>query len=165
MRWSQLAACPRWVGFSVISGEQWETCRRGQTTQKANMYLGDFWTSQPEQVVTFFFMNYHWEMSSEANISLRRSRYSSPHLAPRTASRQFMQRAGACPRARMCCICACGGQVRVLGAPWWRLAVQHYRCLQNKRPLQKHKLRLSTLNIFSFSWLIFVFFVCYLCML
>ena len=27
-----------------------ETRRGGQTTQKANMYLGDCWTSQPEQV-------------------------------------------------------------------------------------------------------------------
>ena len=25
----------------------------GQTTQKANTYLGAFWTSQPEQVLTF----------------------------------------------------------------------------------------------------------------
>ena len=31
----------------------------GQTTQKANIYLGDFWTSQPEQVVTFSLMTYH----------------------------------------------------------------------------------------------------------
>ena len=33
--------------------EQWETCRGGQTNQKAKIDLGDFRTSQPEQVLTF----------------------------------------------------------------------------------------------------------------
>ena len=32
---------------------QGETCRGGQTTQKADIYLGDFWTSQPEQLIVF----------------------------------------------------------------------------------------------------------------
>ena len=40
-------------------------------------------------------VTYHWEVSSEAKISLRRSRYSGPHLAPRTASRQLRSNAEA----------------------------------------------------------------------
>ena len=67
-----------------IGEEQWETCRGGQTTQN----LRDVWTSQPEQVLPFSLMTYHWEVRSEAQISLRISGYSSPHQAPRTASRQ-----------------------------------------------------------------------------
>ena len=70
--------------------EQWEICRGGQTTQKAEICLGYFWTSQPEQVLTFSLMICHWEVSSETQSSLRSSRYSSPHLAPRTASRQYI---------------------------------------------------------------------------
>ena len=80
-----------WRSWDYLREEQWETCRGGQTTQKANIYFGDFGTSQPEQVLTFSLVKYHWEVSSEAQISLRRFRYSSPHLAPRTASRQPYQ--------------------------------------------------------------------------
>ena len=50
-----------------------------------HVYLGDFWTSQPEQVLTLSLMEYHRAVSSEVPISLRRSRYSSPHVAPRVA--------------------------------------------------------------------------------
>ena len=90
--------CGCWVPSSLACGrlepcfreEQWETCRGGQTTQKANIYLGDFWTSLPAQVWTFSLMTYHWEVSSEAQVFLRRSRYSSPHLAPYTASCQML---------------------------------------------------------------------------
>ena len=66
---------------SIDSTRSRKTCRGGQTTQKANIYLGDFWTSQPEHVLMFSLVKYHQEASSEAQISLRRSRYSSPHLA------------------------------------------------------------------------------------
>ena len=38
-----------------------------------------------------FPLTYHWEVSSEAQTYLRRSSYSSPHLAPLTASRQQNQ--------------------------------------------------------------------------
>ena len=31
----------------------------GRTTQKANVYLGDSWTSQPEQVLTFSLVKCH----------------------------------------------------------------------------------------------------------
>ena len=37
----------------TVREEQWETCRGGQTTLKAKIYLGDFWTSRPEQVLKF----------------------------------------------------------------------------------------------------------------
>ena len=47
-----------------------------QTTQKAKIYLGGVWTSQSDQVLTFSLMKYHSEVSSEAKLSLRRSRYS-----------------------------------------------------------------------------------------
>ena len=68
-----------------------EPCRGGQTTQKAKIYLGDFWTSQSEQFLKLSLMKHQWEVSSEAQISPRSSGYSSPHLAPRTASRQPKQ--------------------------------------------------------------------------
>ena len=43
---------------ALLLGEeqQGEPCRGGQTTQKTKIYLGDFWTSQPEQVLTFSLM-------------------------------------------------------------------------------------------------------------
>ena len=63
-------------------------------------YFGDFLTSQPEQVWTFSLVTNLWEVSSEAKMSLRSSGYSSPHLAPRTASRQTETRASS-PN-RMC---------------------------------------------------------------
>ena len=47
--------------------------RGGQTTQKAKTYLGDFWTSRPEHVLSFSLMKYHREVSSEAQLSLRSS--------------------------------------------------------------------------------------------
>ena len=38
----------RWLGGGL--GEEWrETRRGGQTTQTVEVYLGDLWTSQPEQ--------------------------------------------------------------------------------------------------------------------
>ena len=60
--------------------EQCRAMKVGKTTQKAKLYLGDCWTSQSEQFLTLSLMKYHWEVSSEANTYLRRSRYSSPHL-------------------------------------------------------------------------------------
>ena len=70
------------------SGKSSETHAEGARPPGRRTYiLGDLWTSQPEQVLTCSLMKYHREVSSEARISLRRSRYSSPHLAPRTASR------------------------------------------------------------------------------
>ena len=61
--------------------EQWETCRGGQTTRKVNIYLGDFWTSQPEQVLTLFPCEQYLGSEIQTQISLRTSRYSSPHPA------------------------------------------------------------------------------------
>ena len=40
--------------------------------------------------LTVSLTRYHWEVMKNNGISLRRSRYSSPHLAPSTASRQLM---------------------------------------------------------------------------
>ena len=58
----------------------------------ANKYCGDLQRrrirANPEQVSTFSLVKYHWEAGSEAQTSLRRSRYSSAHPALRTASRQ-----------------------------------------------------------------------------
>ena len=43
-----------------ISGKsKSEPCRGGQTTQKGNKYLGDVWTSEPEQVLTLSLIKYH----------------------------------------------------------------------------------------------------------
>ena len=48
------------VPRAIYSGKSSERhAEGGQTTQKANMYLGDFCTSQPEQVLTFSLMTYH----------------------------------------------------------------------------------------------------------
>ena len=41
---------------------------RPGTAQKADKYLGDFWTSQPEQVFTFSLATTIREVSSEAQI-------------------------------------------------------------------------------------------------
>ena len=35
----------------TVRGRAVRDMQRGQTAQKANTYLGDFWTSQPEQVL------------------------------------------------------------------------------------------------------------------
>ena len=97
VRWQLASPSERFSGgvlfkghwyWSMVREEQWETCRGGQTTQKAKMYLGDFWTPQPEQVLTFSLVKYHSEVGSQAQMSLRSSGYSSPHLAPCSASRQ-----------------------------------------------------------------------------
>ena len=57
--------------------------QRGQTTQKAEKYLGDVWTSQRlEHVLTFSLVTDIGGVRSEARISLRSSGYSSPHPAP-----------------------------------------------------------------------------------
>ena len=42
-----------------IREEQCRAMKGGQTAQKANRYLGDFWTYQPEHVLTFSLMKYH----------------------------------------------------------------------------------------------------------
>ena len=47
---------PSGSALASFREEQWETCRGGQTTQKAKLYLGDLWTSQPEQVLPFSLM-------------------------------------------------------------------------------------------------------------
>ena len=87
---------PRTLANSKVREEQWETCRGGQTTQKAKLYIGNLLTSQPERVLTFSLVNNIREVSSEAKTSLRSSGYSSPYLAPRTAPRQ--QRQGCRPQ-------------------------------------------------------------------
>ena len=52
------------------------------------IYIGDvYWTYQPEQSQRVSLVTDTWEVSSETQISLRRSRYSSPHQALCTASR------------------------------------------------------------------------------
>ena len=62
--------------------------QRGPDHPEGKIYLGDFGTSQPEQVLMCSLMKYYSEVSSEAQISLRRSRYSSPAYlrAPRPAN-------------------------------------------------------------------------------
>ena len=49
-----------WCGERVCrSGRSNERHAEGATTQKANMYLGEFFTYQPEQVLTFDRMKDH----------------------------------------------------------------------------------------------------------
>ena len=38
--------------YHIIKACQRRALEGGQTTEKANIYLGDVWTSQPEQVST-----------------------------------------------------------------------------------------------------------------
>ena len=38
--------------FYPVREEQCRAMKGGQTTQKAKLYLGGFWTSQPEQFLT-----------------------------------------------------------------------------------------------------------------
>ena len=86
-----------------FSGKSSERRSEGaRPPRRQNMHLGDFWASQPEQVLTFSLMKYHGGVSSEARTSLRRSRYSSPHLAPRAASRQTSRSRGPALSAGRC---------------------------------------------------------------
>ena len=81
-----------WPWHSPVQGRAVRDRQGGQITHKAKIYLGDVWMSQSKQVLTISLMKHHREVSSEAQISLRSSGYSSAHLAPRTASRQSLAR-------------------------------------------------------------------------
>ena len=73
------------------SGKSSERHAEGARPPRRRKYISVIFGPRPEQALMFSRMTYHREVSSEAQISLRRSRHSSPHLAPRTASRQIEQ--------------------------------------------------------------------------
>ena len=88
---SRRLGCNEVVACRSLSGNSSERHAEGARPPRRQIYIYiyiyilhvyrwclDVWTSQPGQVVTFPLMKYHWEVSSEAQISLRRSRYSGP---------------------------------------------------------------------------------------
>ena len=73
---------------AAFQGRAARDLQMGARPPRRRKYISVTWTSRPEQVLTFCLVKYHGEVSPEAQISLRRSRYSSPHLAraPRPAN-------------------------------------------------------------------------------
>ena len=50
---------PAIANIELLREEQCRAMKGGQTTQKANIYLGDVWTSQSEQFLVFPLVRNH----------------------------------------------------------------------------------------------------------